>query len=199
MSSTNRGYDRHKCDYYRTPIKDINAFLSAWLSDLQTQGHWLGERPDRAAWLDPCAGGDSTHPMPYPSAIEKEFAPDVLDTNDIRKDSPASTHEDITTFTLALYDYDIIITNPPFDQAEAIISHIIKNAKLGCKVVMLLRLNFLGSLKRQALFKQHMPTDIYVHPRRMSFTDDGVTDSVEYAHFVWTVGENPTHAKLSFV
>lgn len=198
MSSTNRGYDRHKCDYYRTPIKDINAFLSAWLSDLQAQGHWLGARPDRAAWLDPCAGGDSTHPMPYPSAISSAFAPDVLDTLDIRDDSPANIHEnilDVSHFEL----FDVIITNPPFDQAEAIISHIIKNAKLGCKVVMLLRLNFLGSKQRMAFFKDHMPTDIYVHPHHISFTDDGVTDSVEYAHFVWTVGENPTHAKLSFV
>ena len=184
MSSTNRGYDRHKCDYYRTPTKDIKDFLNAWLVDLQAQGHWLGERPDRAAWFDPCAGGDAAHSMPYPSVIREAFGPEVLDTLDIRDDSPADMHGNILEFITPLKDYDVIITNPPFDQAEAIVSHVLARARVGAKVVMLLRLNFLGSKGRMAFFRNHMSTDIYVHPHRMSFTENGITDSVEYAHFV---------------
>lgn len=33
-----------------------------------------------------------------------------------------------------------------------------------------------------------MPHEIYVHSKRMSFTKNGGTDSVEYAHFVWKKG-----------
>jgi hypothetical protein len=51
-------------------------------------------------------------------------------------------------------------------------------------VVMLLRLNFLGSGKRAAFFAREMP-DIYVLPDRPSFTGRG-TDATEYGWFVWT-------------
>lgn len=51
MSSTNRGYDRHASDYYVTPHKPIKEFLSAFLLEENI------DRPDRLAWLDPCAGG----------------------------------------------------------------------------------------------------------------------------------------------
>lgn len=51
MSSTSRGYDRHRADYYVTPHKPIKEFLSEFLVD---EGL---DRPDRLVWLDPCAGG----------------------------------------------------------------------------------------------------------------------------------------------
>ncbi|HBF3986180.1 TPA: hypothetical protein KOD80_004273 [Clostridioides difficile] len=41
-----------------------------------------------------------------------------------------------------------------------------------------------------------MPKYIFVHNRRMSFTDDGKTDSIEYAHFVWQKGYNPKFSQL---
>lgn len=31
MSSTNRGYDRHKSDYYVTPVDKIEEFLEAFV------------------------------------------------------------------------------------------------------------------------------------------------------------------------
>lgn len=98
MSSTNRGYERHKVDFYVTPEKAIREFLSHWLIDLQSEFHddWLcvGERPDRANWLDPCAGGDANHKMSYPAVIQKEFDPEVLTTIDYRQDSLAERKED---------------------------------------------------------------------------------------------------------
>lgn len=54
---------------------------------------------------------------------------------------------------------------------------------------MLLRLNFLGSKQRKEFWDKFPPKWIYVHHKRMSFTDNGATDSIEYAHFVWRVGE----------
>lgn len=76
--------------------------------------------------------------------------------------------------------FDLIITNPPFSLAEKFIEKAITEAKV---VVMLLRVNFLGSKKRVEFFKKYKP-DIYISPKRPSF-EKGGTDATEYAWFVW--------------
>ena len=197
MSSTARGGRRHVSDYYVIPQADIKDFLSAWLGDLQTSGHWLADRPDKAAWLDPCAGGDAKHAASYVQVIKKAFEPDVLDSCDIREDSRAANKADFLASTMT--GYDVVISNPPFCDAERFILRSLDAVNGGGFVVMLLRLNFLGSVKRQEFFKTHMPEAIYVHPRRLSFTSDGKTDSIEYAHFVWRKGKSPKNSKLYFV
>jgi len=61
---------------------------------------------------------------------------------------------------------------------------------------MLLRLNFLGSKSRKPFWDQYPAHRIYVHHKRMSFTDNGATDSIEYAHFIWKVGKSDQDTKL---
>jgi hypothetical protein len=53
---------------------------------------------------------------------------------------------------------------------------------------MLLRLNYFGSSARFNFWKKFMPVRAYVHHKRLSFTG-GATDSIEYMHAVWKVGE----------
>lgn len=78
--------------------------------------------------------------------------------------------------------YDVIITNPPFSLAmEFILRSLATYSRF---VVMLLRLNYLGSAKRHSFLRQCAP-DIYVLPDRPSFKGTGETDSIEYAWFVW--------------
>lgn len=76
---------------------------------------------------------------------------------------------------------DLIITNPPFSIAQEFISHATKHADT---VFMLLRLNFLGSIKRYEWWKANTPTALYVLSKRPSFTGSG-TDATDYAWFVW--------------
>ncbi len=64
---------------------------------------------------------------------------------------------------------------------------------------MLLRLNFLGSISRFEFFKKYMPKYIYVHHKRIAFTDNGKTDSIEYAHFVWHKNNYPKFAQLKVI
>lgn len=189
MSSTHRGYDRHQSDYYVTPEAPIKEFLNAFLFDLgdDHKGRELSDRPDRAKWLDPCAGGDKEHPMAYPSVIQTAFEPNVLSTMDIREDSPAELIGDY----LEREDtrgYDVIITNPPFYQAKEIIEKALLDVNGGGYVIMLLRLNFFGSAGRFEFWQQHPAFKVYVHHKRICFTDNGKTDSIEYAHFVWRKG-----------
>ncbi len=192
MSSTNRGYDRHKSDYYVTPQQPIRDFLSLFLVD---EGI---DRPDRMSWLDPCAGGDKDNEMSYPSVLQKDVGIDTVDTIDIREDSLADTKENYLDF-IPDVKFNFIITNPPFHSALNIIKKALKDVKKGGYVIMLLRLNFWGSQGRRDFFLSTMPKYCYIHSKRISFTTKGGTDSIEYAHFIWQEGTNPTFTKTSII
>lgn len=211
MSSTNRGGKRHAHDYYVTPIRPIVDFLREWKRD-QFDDKSQAELGNML-FFDPCAGGNSeavrweykedqlaivpATPMSYPTAIRSAWSrtteTEVL-TNDIREDSPAETHTDFLRWP-ALDSVDVVITNPPFAIAMEVIQHALDISKLGGWVVMLLRLNFFGSLKRKSFLQAVAPDRAYVHSERMSFMPDGGTDSIEYMHAVWRKG-HPTRGTI---
>ena len=186
MSSTNRGGKREVSDYYVTPRSEIVRFLNAWdrVSFIK-----------QARILDPCAGGDTVHVMSYPAVLHSLYGV-KCDTIDIRLDSRADKKADylktrITTDPMAFgpaIGYDLIITNPPFALAQEICTKALDDVRPGGYVVMLLRLNFLGSLRRRSFWNTFRPQAIYVHSKRLSFTPDGKTDSIEYMHVVWQKG-----------
>lgn len=76
---------------------------------------------------------------------------------------------------------DLIFTNPPFSLAQEFIDHSTKHANT---VFMLLRLNYLGAIKRYEWWKANPPVALYVLSKRPSFTGSG-TDATDYAWFVW--------------
>lgn len=179
MSSTNRSDARskHIADYYVTPIKHIKIFLEEFLKNEQIDKNCL--------ILDPCSGGDESHSMSYVQALnELEF--NNIRTIDIRSDSLAELKEDYLT-TEITEKPKVIITNPPFNQAMPIIEKALKDVQDYGYVVMLLRLNFMGGVTKKKEFWKRvgLPKYIFVHRKRMSFTDKGGTDSIEYAHYVW--------------
>jgi hypothetical protein len=188
MSSTNRSEARneHIADYYKTPIDKIVEFLNAFTSH---EPNLMG-----GSTLDPCAGGiknNNEHPMSYPEALKRVgFPENNIHTIDIREDSRASVIGNYLDMKLN-YKPNMIITNPPFLIAQEIIEKALNDVADGGFVIMLLRLNFLGGKKRKEFWDKHMPKYSFVHNRRMSFTDDGRTDSIEYAHFVWQKGLKP--------
>jgi len=196
MSSTNRGYSRHTADYYVTPQNEIEKFLSAFLSDMENADEIIGTRPDKLLWIDTCAGGDTQNEMSYPAVIQGKMGLDI-ETMDIRQDSLANIKENYLTQKMS--GYDVFITNPPFYLAKEIIQKALNEVNDNGYVIMLLRLNFLGSKDRFDFITNNMPSYIYVHHKRMSFTKDKATDSIEYAHFVWKKGENPLFSKLSVI
>lgn len=185
MSSTNRSTSRqeHVSDYYVTPIDTIKLFLNKFI---EVQGNVFGDV------LDPCAGGDELIPMSYPLALNHFGIKDII-TIDIREDSPALITDDYLQIGFSK-PFDVIITNPPFYCAQQIIEKAFDDVRDGGYVIMLLRLNFLGSQKRKPFWDQYPAKYIFVHSKRISFFTDpkgnSVTDSVEYAHFVWQKGWN---------
>ena len=204
MSSTNRSdaRDLHRGDYYITPIPAIIDFLEEFQKELDID--WSEEYI-----FDPCAGGDRLNPMSYPQAIIQHVRKtkpnfsgyDNIGTLDIRKDSPANLKGDYLEFKWLDVDNKpyVIITNPPFCLAQPIIEKALQDVKDGGWVIMLLRLNFFGSVGRKKFFEKYMPSYCYIHRKRMSFSADGKTDSIEYAHFVWWKGENPEFCNTKII
>lgn len=186
MSSTKRGYDRHKFDYYITPVEEIEKFIKA----VQMTVPLIF---DNDIILDPCSGGDANSNMSYPVAINKLIHNyKGLITVDIRQDSKAAYKMDYFNFK-PFNNPDIIITNPPFNIALEVVKKGLEDVKENGFVIMLLRLNFFGSDKRNKWLRANMPKYCFVHAKRMSFTKNGKTDSIEYAHFVWQKGYQTTH------
>jgi hypothetical protein len=194
LSSTNRSNTSKQNrsinkDYYVTPIHKIMEFLNE--IKIYEPNILNGKI------LDPCAGGDASHPMSYPEAI-KQSGGTTPYTIDIREDSLAELKTNYLTYNCK-NKYDLIITNPPFNLAKDIIYKALDDIKDNGFVIMLLRLNFFGSKDRKDLWEYHMPKYTFVHHRRISFLDDGSTDSIEYAHFVWQKGYKPEFTMLKVI
>lgn len=170
MSSTNRGSTRSASDYYVTPVPAIVSFLKAWSAD--------GGPEHVRTILDPCAGGRiGGEGMSYPLAIEQAGVFPKLQqvtTLDIREDSQADLCGDYLTMR-PVAPVDLIISNPPFSLAVEFVEKALRDVhhqmNWGGYVVMLQRLNFLGSEDRQDFWRAHMPYRIYVHKKRMGFLE----------------------------
>lgn len=79
-----------------------------------------------------------------------------------------------------------ILTNPPFSLALEFCDHAINHAP---EVMMLLRLNFLGSQARRPWWATHEPDALFVLSQRPSFGKNKQgrkgTDACDYAWFYW--------------
>ncbi len=178
LSATNRGITRRPSDLYETPEEVTRDFLF---------NHFEG---DYKQILEPCAGTGKMSKVlrerysnSHITAIEPFFngtieGSDVKIVMDFLKFPEESGNNN--------KDFDLIFTNPPYSQAQEIIDHAL-NTWPNTTVVMLLRLNFLGSQKRHGWWQKHLPTEVHVLSKRPSFTGKG-TDATEYAWFVWRPG-----------
>ena len=191
MSSTNRGGDRNKDDYYYTPLQTIRDF---WFKFCQTEGVSI---EDFKMILDPCAGGDDKRDCAYPLALidtDDRIGFSRFLTIDIRNDSRALHKEDYLLKSYGMHE--LIISNPPYSLFELFLVKALKEIEPNGYVIFLLRLNAAGGQKRRVEFwDKFMPKSIYVHSKRPCFMKGG-SDSCEYAHFVWQngyIGETTFH------
>lgn len=166
MSSTNRGATRTPNDFYPTPDW-LTAAICPYLGNPQT------------IFEPACGEGAITR------VLRAYFPASVIQGSDIL----FGPEQDFLQMRPQPV-YDLIITNPPFSLAKEFI-----DCALGWRrteeslVVMLLRLNFLGSQDRAPWWRARPLPSVYVTPRRPPFgkNKNGKpgTDSTEYAWFIW--------------
>lgn len=181
MSATNRGLDRIANDNYPTPAWAVYRFLEKAIQrNIPIGGHAL----------EPCAGDGAII-----KAVGSWFKPRLHWTaieirsecrNTLCEVAQLVHIEDFFGLSPAFRGaYDLVLSNPPFSQAADIIRHAFDWSPW---VVMLLRLNFMGSKERHSWLSTNTP-DIYVLPNRPPFAVNKhgkvSTDSCEYGWFVW--------------
>lgn len=164
MSSTNRGTIRQVNDHYDTPTYTTRSLLDA---------HDI-----KYPVLEPCAGN---------LAIANMLNKGLVTTNDINPESQSTFNYDYLNYSFKDSHINTVITNPPFNIAQQIIDRALNDVVEGGEVIMLLRVNFLGSQKRKPFWKDAPLKYVYVLSKRPAFIN-GKTDSIEYAWFVFERG-----------
>ncbi len=186
MSSTIRnGSQRRSGDDYQTP-GELAEFLVA---KLVADGILCGPEP---RVLEPSAGDGS-----FVAALRKYCDPGVLVANEpYLTDARRVAYETAgaewwpTAFEKHLLQprWSAVVGNPPYSLAEQHVRKALEvAAKRGGVVAFLLRLAFLESRGRFALWRDFPLRKLYVLSERPSFTGGG-TDSAAYGFFVWENG-----------
>ena len=91
-----------------------------------------------------------------------------------------------------------IVTNPPYSLAQEFIEHAFELLPVGGKCAMFLKLTFMESKSRKALFTKFPPYRIYVSSSRLQCAKNGdfeaykngVGTAVAYGWYVWVKGYN---------
>jgi hypothetical protein len=83
--------------------------------------------------------------------------------------------------------YDLLVGNPPFDMAERFVRRSLELMRTGDVLAFLLRISFLASVSRVALYREHPLWAFAPIAGRPSFTGGGA-DTSEYGLFVWAKG-----------
>lgn len=188
MSATGRSNCRVTNDAYPTPAWCVRRLLDA----VPLPG---------GRWLEPTAGAGSIITAVDDWRATRGLEPVTWDACEINQDyrkalAPKSERVvigDLLGDAQLRSDYDVAITNPPFEIAADVFRECRKRARI---VVLLLRANFKGSAERDELFRTDHPNE-YALPNRPTFViverwdpKKGkwirtTTDSCEVSWFCW--------------
>lgn len=181
MSATNRGKPRVVNDFYPTPRWLTRAVLSILESRLKRIDAW-----PRPVIYEPAAGD-----LAIVKELEQNWPQSLIDFSDINPNFEYGGVDFLKEEPEPIFD--LIITNPPYTYAKEFIERAMQWRKTEQSlVVMLLRINFLGSKKRAKWLRANLPS-LAVSPKRpsMGVNKDGKkgTDATEYAWFMWPFGD----------
>ena len=177
MSATGRnkkGKERREADFYPTPAFCTNALLA----EVRFGRLILDPAAGDGAILDVVSGWAMPDGSPFVTLgleLDKERAKTAAQKHRVY-------HADALTDSWPACD--AIITNPPYSLASEFVARAMTQASSVPKA-FLLPLGFLGSEGRAVMHRSY-PSDLYVIPRRPSFTSDGKTDAEVYGWFVWS-------------
>jgi len=140
MSAKNRGSKVISQEFYPTPKNTITSIIN--------EIRWDGI----STFCEPCKGdGVIYDKIPIPDKDKYYF--ELSEGTDYL--NPVNSQK-----------VDLILTNPPFSLAEKFIIKAIQEAKC---VIMLQRINFLGSQTRKVFWESNPPTHLFVLANRPKF------------------------------
>lgn len=165
--------ERQENDYYATEPKAIHKLCEV-------------EKFTDTVWECACGGGHMAKAL-------KDNGYKVIATDIVDRGCPNATVLDFLTAKGTRLD---IITNPPYKYAKEFVEHALDIVDDGRKVAMFLKLTFLESKSRKALFEKFPPKKIWVFSERVQCAKNrdfetykqGVGTAVAYAWYIWEKG-----------
>lgn len=166
--------ERQVDDYYATEPKAIYRLLER-------------EKFSNKVWECTCGGGHMSYAL-----ADKGY---IVKSSDIVDRGLAGTliinflkYSELNTMD--------IITNPPYKYAKDFVEHALDISADGVKVAMFLKLTFLESKSRKALFEKYPFKTLYVSSERLQCAKNGdfekygkgVGTAVAYGWYVWEKG-----------
>ena len=92
------------------------------------------------------------------------------------------------------YEYDYLITNPPFSIKDQVIEKVLKSGKPSALV---LPLDALGGKRRHELYQQYGHPTVYIPTRRINYISENGTDTKSnHFHSVILIFNDPQHRGL---
>ena len=164
-------HDRAEHDYYATSPEAVEELLKV-------------EQFSPKVWECACGEG-------HISKVLEAHAYEVISTDLIDRGFVDGYVDFLKTETTYI-PYDLV-TNPPYKFATEFAEKAIEVIADGRKVAMLLKIQFLESVKRRELFDKHPPMKIYVFSRRVGCALNGDFEATAnramcFAWFVWQKG-----------
>jgi len=165
--------DRPELDYYATDPRAAGLLLQV-------------EKFAPVIWEPACGEGHISKPLML--AGHK-----VLSTDIFYRGFGSPEPLDFLESTIDGFNGDIV-TNPPYKYAVEFVEAALKSVIDGRKVAMFLKLLFLESKQRRALFDEQPPQTVYVSSSRLVCAKNGDFESCKgdnamaYAWFVWVKG-----------
>lgn len=173
-------------DFYETPAWMVDILLDE-LEKARAGGFRPDGSPARGSAFEPqdllaepCVGAGN-----IVRAIQRRYSNRII-TNDIDPQWPADTHIDARGSDL-FYEgdgFDWVITNPPFNQAAAMVPAFVANAPC---VAILLRISWLEPTTDRARFLADNPPSGMIVMERYSFRRNGAQDSATTVWLLWGV------------
>lgn len=161
MSQRDSGYERKQLDSYETPEWVTEALLPH-----------IKDRIDGPIW-EPAAGSGKM------ARVLERLTPVCV--------TDIASGQDFLETVGGDFDFDFIITNPPYEHAQAFIQHAIHLTMRNGLVAMLLRTDFDHAKTRQNLFglSPRFAKKIVLTKRIKWFKDSKGSPSFNHAWFIW--------------
>lgn len=163
---------RQQYDYYATEPKAVELLLAE-------------ETFSPVIWECACGEG-------HLSKMLEKHGYEVISTDLIYRGYGDPEPLNFLEETLLDFEGDII-TNPPYKYALDFVKQALNSVKMGRKVAMFLKLQFLEGKSRKKFFLHNPPKIVYVSSSRLICAKNGdfekyTSSAVAYAWFVWEKG-----------
>ena len=171
-ASNHSDVERQEHDYYATDPKAMELLLAE-----ETFAPVIWE----------CACGEG-----HLSKILEEHGFEVISTDLVYRGFGDDEPMDFLKETFDNFDGDIV-TNPPYRYALNFVQKALESVRVGGKVAMFLKLQFLEGKERRKFFDENPPRTVYVSSSRLNCAKNGKfekysSSAVAYAWFVWEKG-----------